>query len=253
MDMYDKAFTHPTANSDHNYEILEKLGDASCNKAIVWYIYKHIPKLALKPQGVMLLSRISHVLRSKETFATIGIRLGFEEFVSSGMMLIKGGELKRVMHVKRNSIIEDCFEAFFGVTELIIDNAIGEGVGYAIVQTIIFEILSESPFPSIKYEDLFDPITRLKELFDYQKFLLPDGSTGNIGTFKYTDGTYDEVRQLKSVQVEYTDRKHVTKIISYGQGAIKDTAKEFAAEAALRYFKNNGYVKKAPYEFTDFL
>lgn len=28
-------------------------------------------------------------------------------------------------------------------------------------------MISEMPFPSIKYEELFDPITRLKELFDY--------------------------------------------------------------------------------------
>lgn len=253
MDMYAKAFTHPTADPDNNYEMFEKLGDATCNKAIVWYIYKKIPKLSSKPQGVMLLSRISHVLRSKDTFANIAMKLGFEEFISSGSMIIKGGEMKRVMHVKRNSVLEDCFEAFFGVTEYLIDFRIREGVGFAIVQDVIKAVLDETPFPSIKYEDLFDPITRLKELFDFQKFILKDGTVSGLGSFKYIDGTVDETRQLKSVLVEYTDKMNQKKIIATGQGAIKDTAKEYAAEVALKYFKNIGFEKKPPYDYKDFL
>ena len=253
MDLYAKAFTNPTADTENNYEMLEKLGDATCNKAIVWYIYKKIPKLRLKPQGVMLISRISHVLRSKETFANIGIKLGFEEFISSGMMTIKNGEQKRVMSVKRNSVVEDCFEAFFGATELLIDTRVKDGIGFAVTQDIIKALLDAYPFPSIKYEDLFDPITRLKELFDYQKFNFPDGSTGNLGVYKYIDGAFDENRQLKTIYIEHTDRKGNKRNICSGMGAIKDTAKEFAAEAALKYFKNLGYEKKSPYDYKDFL
>ena len=253
MDLYAKAFTNPTADPENNYEMLEKLGDSTCNKAIVWYIYRKIPKLSLKPQGVMLISRISHVLRSKETFANIGIKLGFEEFISSGLMTIKNGEQKRIMNVKRNSVVEDCFEAFFGATELLIDNRVKNGIGFAITQDIIKALLDDYPFPSIKYEDLFDPITRLKELFDYQKFSFSDGSTGNLGSYKYVDGVFDENRQLKTVLVEYTDRKGVKKTICSGMGAIKDTAKEFAAEAALKFFRQLGYEKKSPYDYKDFL
>ena len=253
MDLYAKAFTNPTADEHNNYEMLEKLGDASCNKAIVWYIYKKFPKLNLKPQGVMLISRISHVLRSKGTFSSIGIKLGFEEFISSGLMLVKGGEFKSVMHVKRNSVVEDCFEAFFGATELLIDSRIREGVGFSVVQDIITAILNEFPFPSIRYEDLFDPITRIKELFDYQRFTLPDGTIGGLGSFRYVDGFTDEVRQLKTISIEFTNRRGEKKIISNAQGAIKDTAKEYAAEAALNYFKSIGFEKKSPYDYKDFI
>lgn len=253
MGLYDMAFTNPTADANRNYEMFEKLGDASCNKAIVWYIFNKFPKLSTKPQGVMLLSRISHVLRSKDTFANIGIKLGFEQFITSGEMLVKGGEYKKVMHVKRNSVVEDCFEAFFGATEWLLDHRVRRGVGYAIVNDIISSILNESPFPSIRYEDLFDPITRLKELFDYQRFTFNDNSVGGLGSYKYMDGTVDETRQLKSVYIVYTDRKGVSKTISSGQGAIKDTAKEYAAEYALKYFKQMGFEKKPPYDYKDFL
>ena len=253
MDLYAQAFTNPTANPLINYEMLEKLGDASCNKVIVWFIYNKFPKLSLKPQGVMLISRISHVLRSKETFANIGNTLGFEKFISSGMMMVKGGEVKRVMHVKRNSVVEDCFEAFIGATELLIDKRLKEGVGYCIVQNIITSLLNEFPFPSIRYEDLFDPITRLKELFDYQKFSFADGTIGSLGTFKYLDGPYDEARQLKSVMGEYTDKRGNRKIIATAHGAIKDTAKELVAECALKYFRAHGFVKSPPYDYRDFI
>lgn len=253
MDLYAQAFTNPTANYSHNYEMLEKLGDASCNKVIVWFIYNKFPKLNLKPQGVMLISRISHVLRSKETFANIGNTLGFERFISSGLMMVKGGEMKRVMHVKRNSVVEDCFEAFIGATELLINKRLREGVGYCIVQNIITGLLNEFPFPSIRYEDLFDPITRLKELFDFQKFLFKDGTIGGLGSFKYLDGPYDEARQLKTVMIEYTDKRGNKSIISTAQGAIKDTAKELVADYALKFFKSHGFEKSPPYDYRDFI
>jgi hypothetical protein len=54
------------------------------------------------------------------------------------------------------------------------------------------------------------------------------------------------------VQIEFTNRKNQKLYIASGQGAIKDTAKEFAAESALRYFKNIGYEKKPPYDYNDF-
>lgn len=253
MDLYAQAFTNPSADTLRNYEMLEKLGDATCNKVIVWYIYNKFPKLKLKPQGVMLISRISHVLRSKQTFSNIGITLGFEKFISSGLMMVKGGEMKRIMHVMRNSIVEDCFEAFIGATELLIDKRFREGVGYCIVQNIITALLNEFPIPSLRYEDLFDPITRLKELFDYQKFVFKDGITAGLGTFKYIDGPYDEARQLKTVMVEFTDKQGNKSIVSTGQGALKDTAKEVAADYALKFFKSCGFEKSPPYDYRDFV
>lgn len=258
MDLYGQAFTNPSADERHNYEMFEKLGDATCNKVIVWYIFHKLPKLADRREGVMLLSRISHVLRSKDTFANIGISYGFEQFISSGVMMVKGGETKKVMTVKRNSVVEDCFEAFIGVTEWILDHRFKKGVGFVIVQDLITSILNEYPFPSIRYEDLFDPITRLKELFDYQKFQFKDGSIGGLGTYKYVDVMPEEDRggnkaPLRTVCIEYTDRNGSVNVISRGQGAIKETAKEIAAEQALRVFKGRGFFKQPPYNHIDFL
>jgi dsRNA-specific ribonuclease len=251
MDLYAKAFTNPTADPANNYEILEKIGDATCNKAIMWYIFRKFPKLESKPQGLMIFSRLFHTLQSTKTFSNIGLNLGFEKFISSGWMRVKD-KYEDVMKVKRNGVLEDCFEAFFGATELIIDKKTKEGVGYAICNEIFKGMISEMPFPSIKYEDLFDPITRLKELFDYN---FP--SRGRLGKYEYISPTGsdddEESNKLKSIDVYWTNSQGMRVKIAYGSGSLKEKAKAVAAEHALGFFKARGYEKAAPYDHRDFI
>lgn len=251
MDLYAKAFTNPTADPVSNYEILEKIGDSTCNKAIMWYIFRKFPKLESKPQGLMIFSRLFHTLQSTKTFSNIGLNLGFEKFISSGWMRVKD-KYEDVMKVKRNGVLEDCFEAFFGATELIIDKKTKEGVGYAICNEIFKGMISEMPFPSIKYEDLFDPITRLKELFDYN---FP--SRGRLGKYEYISppGSDDdeESSKLKSIEVYWTNPHGMRVKVAYGSGSLKEKAKAVAAEHALAFFKARGYEKAAPYDHRDFI
>ena len=262
LDLYARAFTNPTADAFNNYEMLEKLGDGTCNNIINFYIYRKLgKKLFEKPQGVMIMTRLGHNMRNKKSFAEIGIRLGFEKFISHGMMSVKNGEMKSVMQVKRNSVVEDCFEAFFGATEILVDTKIEDGIGYAFVRDILFTILDESPFPSIRYEDLFDPVTRLKELFDYKKFNLPNGTIGGLGTYKIeevggsTTGSGNGGDALKKVNIIYKDYTNLRgpMVIAQGQGAIKATAEQNAAEIALTFFKARGFEKKAPYDYREFI
>jgi dsRNA-specific ribonuclease len=233
MDLYAKAFTNPTADPANNYEILEKIGDATCNKAIMWYIFRKFPKLESKPQGLMIFSRLFHTLQSTKTFSNIGLNLGFEKFISSGWMRVKD-KYEDVMKVKRNGVLEDCFEAFFGATELIIDKKTKEGVGYAICN------------------EIFKGITRLKELFDYN---FP--SRGRLGKYEYISppGSDDdeESNKLKSIDVYWTNSQGVRVKIAYGSGSLKEKAKAVAAEHALGFFKARGYEKAAPYDHRDFI
>ena len=62
-------------------------------------------------------------------------------------------------------------EAFIGATAYILDNKIRQGVGYAIVYDILSSIFDSMEI-SLKYEDLYDSITRLKEMFDHFKDLI---------------------------------------------------------------------------------
>lgn len=247
VSMYDKAFTSPTANSSYNYEMLEKIGDLTCNKAIIWYIYRKLPQLSTKPQGLMIFSKLFHTLQCKETFAKIALSLGFEKFVTYGFMRVKD-RYENVMIIRRNSVLEDCFEAFFGATELIIDSKVGEGVGYAICNILFKALISDLKFPSLKYEDLFDSITRLKELFDYH---FPNRR--RLGKYDFIDEPMDEVSKIKTVKILWTNVAGQTAIIAQGSGPLKDKAKAAAAEHALLYFKSRGWEKPPPYDYRDFL
>jgi dsRNA-specific ribonuclease len=247
MDLYAKAFTNPTADPKNNYEILEKIGDSTCNKSIMWYIFRKFPKLESKTQGLMIFSRLFHTLQSTETFSKIALNLGFESYISYGWMRVKD-KYEDVMKIKRNGVLEDCFEAFFGATELIIDKKIREGVGYAICNEIFKGMIKDIQFPSIKYEDLFDPITRLKELFDYN---FP--GKGKLGKYAYVDSLENNPNNLKTVFIEHTDTLGRTTRVCSGQGSLKEKAKASAANLALLYFKKLGYEKNAPYDYKDFI
>jgi dsRNA-specific ribonuclease len=249
IDLYAKAFTNPTANPEYNYEILEKIGDSTCNKIIMWYIYRKYPKLESKPQGLMVFSRLFHVLQSTETFCKLALELGFEKFITAGWMRLKD-KYEEVLKINRNGVLEDCFEAFFGATELIIDRKIKEGVGYTICNEIFKGILRETnvQFPSIKYEELFDPITRLKELFDFNF-----EGFGKLGKYVYEDIIQENDTKIKVVQIIYTNQTGIKKIIGTGSGSLKEKAKASAAISALEHFKKLGFQKKAPYDYKDFI
>lgn len=251
MDLYAKAFTNPTADAIVNYEILEKIGDSTCNKSIMWYIFRKFPKLESKPQGLMIFSRLFHTLQSTQTFSQIALNLGFEKFISYGWMKIKEDKYEDVMKVKRNGVLEDCFEAFFGATELIIDRKIREGVGYAICNEIFKGMITDIQFPSIKYEDLFDPITRLKELFDYNF-----NGRGKLGKYSYVNCEEDReslMSNIKKVYIDYTNIHGQTTRIATGQGSLKEKAKASAAIIALSHFKRLGYERPIPYDYRDFI
>ena len=65
----------------------------------------------------------------------------------------------------KKDLLEDTLEAFIGCTEYLLDKAYRPGVGYAIVYDILSDIFDEIPI-SLRFEDLYDAKTRLKETFD---------------------------------------------------------------------------------------
>lgn len=85
---------------------------------------------------------------------------------------------KMFINAKFMSLLEDTMEAFVGTLQTLIDTYEGArhpdyairgllpGPGYAVCATIVSSFLDEIKF-SLKYEDVFDPISRLKQrVFD---------------------------------------------------------------------------------------
>jgi dsRNA-specific ribonuclease len=241
MDMYSAAFTSELVDEYHNYQVYEQLGDLAGNKFIVEYIYERFPQLNCT-EGVKVAARLRINYGAKQSFFSIAQKLGFWEFISATNDL-------RMRKMK--SLLEDVFEAFLGVTEKILNTRLGKRIGYPIVYKILANIFDEINI-SLRYQDLYDAKTRLKELFDLhgqslgplvyreRKEELITYST----VFRVRGGQY-EVRPNGSINMKRIIGGTYTRI-GEGSAALKSDAQQRAAADALANLNRQGWVKHPP-------
>jgi len=227
---YDIAFTSKSANETDNYEVYEQLGDLSANKFIVSYMYRKFPKLKCS-ECVKIVARLRILYGSKQTFCVIAENLGFWPFISAD---------EEQRNTEKKKLLEDTFEAFIGVTELMIDEKIRHNVGYAIVYEILHSVF-ETVNISLKYEDLYDAKTRLKELFD-----LYNKGDSNIGTLQYEETKDLETRLTTSLVYQKISPTHRV-LLGQGVASLKADAQQRAASSGIYKMNSKGYVKQVPY------
>jgi dsRNA-specific ribonuclease len=238
---YEQAFTSASANSDSNYEIFEQLGDVSANKFIVWYMYRRFPQLNC-PLGVKVVARLRINYGARQTFSEIADNLGFWGFISASV--------EERGH-KKKDLLEDCFESFIGVTEFLLDERTRPGVGYSIVYDILSSIFNEIDI-SLRYEDLYDAKTRLKELLDIHS---------DLGSLVYQDVRGDKltVSTLFLVPIgankQFLGNKQPRKEwvrIGQGTAAKQKDSQQNAAQRGLFYLNSQGYIRQVPEEYKKF-
>ena len=236
MRIFGQAFTSASADSEVNYEMYEQLGDVTANKFIVWYMYRRFPQL-LHPLGVKVVARLRINYGARQSFSQIGEKLGFWEFVSAST---------EDRGRKKKDLLEDCVESFIGATEMLIDTHSSIGVGNAVAYHILESIFDEMEI-SLKYEDLYDAKTRLKELFDFHK--------DKLGKLKYESQRDEETGIFTSnASVEYKQGmdRNLVGVIGYGSATKMKDAEQKAAAYALGHMNRNGYVKSEPAEYMYF-
>src|SRR3990167_11540607 len=230
--IYSDVFTSDSVDKANNYQVYEQLGDLTGNKFIVWYIYERFPQLNCT-EGVKVVARLRINYVAKQSFFKIAQDLGFWEYISA---------TKDLRMRKMKSLLEDAFEAFIGATELILDRKIGKGFGYRIAYRILKGIFDELPI-SLKYEDLYDPKTRLKELSDFY--------TDRLGSIVYEE-TRDEKLTHSTVYRMEGDKKSRKVVIGQGSAALKSDAQQKAAGIALETLKRQGFSKPIPKIYDQF-
>lgn len=263
MKFYSQAFTAASANSDVNYEIYEQIGDVSANKFIVWYAYKRFPQLKC-PLGVKVVARLRINYGAKQSFASIAENLGFWPFISAQEDGLDRSAKYRSRHKK--DLLEDVLEAFVGCTEQILDDEYRPGVGYAIVYDILSTIFDEIPI-SLKFEDLIDAKTRMKEIFDAfgqslgsfqfidsrEEGVSPEGEPFRYAVsllFRVPSGeTKQPVKKInqQGETVMLPQRSWV--LIGKGQGSKKTDAQQRASESGIQTLNRQGYKKEVPVEY----
>lgn len=215
----DIVFTHSSINKKNNYEYFEILGDATLNKCVVWYISKRFPQLQC-PEGVKIIARLKINLISKKTFSSLAQELGFWDFVVAD---------DEVRQTKMKKVLEDVFEAFFGALEMLLDDIIYPGAGSPICYRIIVSLFNNLSI-SLAYNDLYDPITRLKEIFDYFK---------ELGSFSFTNQKQDGIQYVNLCQ----NKDGIVNIIGSGSASLLDDAKQKACAKGIEFLKMKGFSK----------
>jgi dsRNA-specific ribonuclease len=253
LQLFGKAFTAASANSTENYEIFEQLGDVSVNKFIVQYAYQRFPQLRC-PTGVKVVARLRINYGSASSLAAIAEKLGFWPFISAAEDGEQRGQKYRSKH--QTDLLEDVLEAIVGCTEQILDQEFRIGVGYAIVYDILKAIFDKIHI-SLKFEDLIDAKTRMKEVFD--------AFGTQLGDFKFIDNRVDgqaisRVYQVPPGQPKYPKRQNIGDeqtfhpqhswiFIGEGTATKKAQAQQEAAEQAIHTLANAGFRKMPPIEY----
>ena len=218
MELFNTAFTHKTANEHDNYEYLELMGDGLVNTCIVWYINDKFPQLR-HPEYVQIVARLKINLISKRSFFEFARRLDMWKFVTASEE-IKTTNMKKTL--------EDVFEAFFGALCMLVNKR--NGMGFNVCNNIIKSLFDEIKI-SLKYEDLYDPKTRLKETFDLYK---------NLGVIKYQNQRIDDIQHVTVFMLN----NGMTTLLGNGSAALKIDAEQKAADNALKMLARQYNVKK---------
>jgi len=165
MALFRQAFIHSTFDNETNYELLEFEGDGVIASDVVQYIRRTYPDIV----SVRFNTRLKHTLVSGKVLAKIAIQNGFEEF------LVISSDLQAYIESFENKwdcedygkAYEDTVEAVCGAIMSTLNKYTAQGVGDAACYNLISSFLDEYEI-SLKYEDLFDAKSRLKEIFDAQ-------------------------------------------------------------------------------------
>lgn len=229
MAVYQEAFTHSSVDPQRNYEWLEILGDATLNKAIVWYVSKRFPILQ-NPEGVKVIARLKINMVSKKKFSELAESLGMDHHIRYDV-----NALPTYNSIAIRSILEDVFEAFFGATEWLIDRAVEQGAGYGICYTILSRILDKTDI-SLEYTDLYDSVTRLKETYDIYRNRL-------AGNLRY-DNKREEFTQY--VTIRHVGAGNISHVLATAEASTLDEARQLAASRALVLLEKKGIAKPIP-------
>lgn len=220
LEILGQALTHPTADSENNYEVLELLGDASYNTAVVYYTARRFAHIAQKSIGtaVKVLARLKINLTSKTTLVEVGRQLGLMLFVSAD---------ESVLASSPHKLLEDTTEAFMGAITLLVDNEICIGAGYGAVYRIVHTVF-EKMHIDLKYEALFDARTRLKEVLDAHK---------DLGTVNFVYTNSDSAQEVEATVLLKSPGVEDPICIGVGHGETRSLAMQNASEQALHTLK----------------
>jgi|LauGreDrversion4_2_1035121.scaffolds.fasta_scaffold01633_15 dsRNA-specific ribonuclease len=220
LSYFSTVFTHESADSLNNYIFFKSLGHSTVEKCLVWYIFKHNDKIKSKITQ-QLVTDIKRNIMEKNKLSTV-----YGDKITSKFITI----LQKLKEdpTKKDKIIHEIVEAFYGAIELIIDNEYEIGTGFEVVGKCIENALSEIDFEKEKEKD---PKIVLNSIFNKYK--------SKIGSIEYVS---EKNKDNKNVTDTVLYQKLGIKkfLISKGQAHNNKEAEKISAQKAILIFKQKG-------------
>ena len=243
MSQFVTSFTSPDVNNEKNYELYETLGDKLLNNCVLWYISNRFPQLNV-PDAMDLMTKIKIRIIQTNWLGGLSDSLGFYDYIHCLRNLGENARLK---------VLEDVFESFFAVLNMIVDNQYKKGMGMVVCYRFIASLLDEKDI-SISYDFLVDPKTQLKEVFDLHKTIRIKytATRVTVGMNEMYTSTLLESKLVGKTPLGDDMFSTLRKILTGKEGYTEKEAEQNVASEAIRYYKNLGISKPIPKEYLKF-
>jgi dsRNA-specific ribonuclease len=173
---FKTALTHNSISENvlESLEYYETAGDTVVNLGISWWTVLYHPEIV----NIDFFAKTKHALAGTGYLGKIGIKLGFEAFVlvnENDMKIFddveeysrkKGRDISRQDVWEYVKIYEDAVEAFFGcLVKTMVEDGHSFGAAIEIAFTIIVWMIEDVLVQSVNYEDIYDPSSLLRDLY----------------------------------------------------------------------------------------
>lgn len=259
LSAWKKCFTHKTFDPVNNYETFEFYGDKIVSSSAANYIKINYGDKITTP---VWLTKIYHHIISSRILAKVGMDRGFSSFLrfDEAKFRTEMNERKVPSYVNieaykgYKSMVEDVVESFFGLLSGILEKKYSRGVSMEICMRIISSYYRSTKI-DISYENIFDPVTRLKELYQSKLRWMETTNDANGRRYK-TKYIEEEIIPQSGHNIyrykvfgwigEKTITERNKKVIAEAEGWDGDLAKNTACKQALEYLKKIGHVSTPP-------
>ncbi len=243
------AFTHTSADLNNNFLFLKTIGHVSCQKSLVWYLFR---KYKSAFHGQKLYTILKNTLSDAKKlgfiinnyFSSLFNYVSIEE--SYRNMLAVHQDMKEYekdeITIERNELLQEIFEAIFGAVEFLLDKY-KLGTGNIIVYNWfvkLFDSYVTIETYGMNMDAMKDPKNKINDLF------LVNSAAGKV---EYRSDI-DPVRSTELTKRYITELWQTigsnSFIIGRGQHKIKSISEKNAAINALKNIKQKGLVIKNP-------
>jgi dsRNA-specific ribonuclease len=155
MSYFSTAFTHPSADSENNYNFLKALGHVSFQKNIVWYLSRN--KMILDK------TKLDKIITDYKIRLIKSLGKVIVHNIFDYITIDKKTKLSVIESGNDEKIIQAVLESFFGAVELVLDLKHSIGTGNQLVYESVTCIFNRY----IELEETIekDPKTILNEIF----------------------------------------------------------------------------------------